>query len=143
MSQAQNIDTSFTETVIHDTSDHILFPVKTILVVEDDEALGAFFMETVVEETPYHAFLATRGKQALKVVDEFTPHLLLLDYTLPDMNGLELYDQLCTRRELEHLPAIMVSAHCPWQEARDRNMICIQKPVELNALLKTIDKLLA
>lgn len=130
------------KTAIQETPHHDSFPVKTILVVEDDDALGAFFMEAIIQETPHHAVRVTDGYHALKVVNDLTPHLLLLDYILPQMNGIELYDHLCTKKEFKNIPAIMVSAHCPWQEARDRNMICIQKPVDLGAFLKTIEKLL-
>src|SRR2546423_12129119 len=66
-------------------------PVKTILVVEDDTAIGSFLVEAIKQEAPHQALLTTDGYQALKIVDDIKPDLFLIDYSLPYMNGLELY----------------------------------------------------
>jgi CheY-like chemotaxis protein len=117
--------------------------VKTILIVEDDSGIGEFFFEAIKQETPYQALLATDGYQALKLVHDIKPSLFLLDYSLPRMTGLELYDRLHATEELEDIPALMISAHCPWDEARRRKITCMRKPIELDDLLQTIDSLIA
>src|SRR5437762_12564179 len=66
---------------------------KTILVVEDDVEIGSFLSIAIGQETPYQAVLVTDGHQALETVTHALVDLLLLDYTLPTMNGLELYNQ--------------------------------------------------
>ncbi|TMB82652.1 MAG: response regulator, partial [Chloroflexi bacterium] len=82
-------------------------PVKTILVVEDDTAIGSFLVEAIKQEAPHQALLATDGYQALKMVHDLKPNLFLIDYGLPRMNGLELYDQLHATKELEDVPALI------------------------------------
>ena len=59
------------------------------------------------------------------------------------MNGIELYDRLHARQELEHVPAILMSARLPKDEARKRKINCLEKPFELDQLLKTINDLIA
>src|SRR5438477_1056760 len=76
--------------------------VKTILVVEDDKNIGELIVEAFVQETPYQAMLATDGKQALKIVQNVKPNVLLLDNNLPDMKGIELYDRIQVEKELEN-----------------------------------------
>src|SRR6266516_5130781 len=115
-------------------------PVKTILVVEDDTAIGSFLVEAIEQETAHKALLATDGYQALKVVDDIKPGLFLIDYSLPYLNGLELYDRLHATKKLEHVPALMLSASCPWEEAKKRKIPCMRKPIELDELLQTIEK---
>jgi DNA-binding response OmpR family regulator len=118
--------------------------VKTILVVEDDEDIGAFIVQAILDETPYQALLVTDGFQALKAVRNIKPNLLLIDYYLPSMDGLELFDQLHAQEELEGVPTIMMSAstNVPRQEVRKRKIFFLGKPLELSELLQTIEKLL-
>lgn len=117
--------------------------IKTILIVEDDSGIGQFFFEAIKQETPYQALLTTDGYQALKLVHNVKPSLFLLDYGLPRMTGLELYDRLHATEELEDVPALLVSAHCPWDEAKKRKIRCMRKPIELDDLLETIDSMLS
>src|SRR5947209_8684621 len=116
--------------------------VKTILIVEDDSGIGEFFFEAIKQETPYQALLATDGYQALKLIREVKPSLFLLDYGLPRMTGLELYDRLHATEELEDIPALLISAQCPWAEVRRRAIRCMMKPIELDDLLQAIDNLI-
>jgi CheY-like chemotaxis protein len=66
----------------------------TIFVVEDDEDLGLVLRQFLEEEVPCHVVHTPDGFEALKLVRSITPHLFLLDYNLPGMDGLELVDQL-------------------------------------------------
>lgn len=117
--------------------------VKTILVVEDDYTIGSLLVETITQETAHQALLATSSLQALQMVHECKPSLFLFDYRLPHINGLELYDQLHTTKELEDVPALLISASFPFEEARKRNIMLIQKPFELDDLLRNIERLIA
>jgi len=117
--------------------------VKTILVVEDDEDIGSFIVEALLQETPHQALLVTTGSKALETVKTIKPNLFVLDYLLPRMNGIDLYDKLHATKELEHIPAIMMSANLPASEARKRKITCLKKPFELDELLQTIEKLIA
>jgi CheY-like chemotaxis protein len=116
--------------------------VKTILLVEDDANIGEVLMQAITQETPYFAILAADGFEALNRIKGVKPSLFILDYHLPRMNGLELYDQLHIIVGLEHIPAIMVSARLPRQELKKRNILGINKPLDLDEFLQTIDQLL-
>jgi len=117
-------------------------PIKTILIVEDDPSIGDMFMQTLVEEHIYHPVLVTSGAEALEIVKEITPHLLLLDYHLPNMNGLELYDHLHAMTGLAHIPAILITAGVLQYDIQDRHMVGMSKPVDINKLLDIIAELL-
>jgi len=116
--------------------------VKTILVVEDDNDIGSFLVQAISQETHYHAMLVTDGFKALKAIRSIKPSLLILDYQLPAMNGIELYDRIQETKELENLPAILISARLPKQEIAQRKIIGMAKPLELDEFLLTIEKLL-
>jgi len=113
--------------------------VKTIIVVEDDEDIGSFLVQAISQETNYQAMLLTDGFQCLKAVTNIKPNLFILDYHLPSMNGIELYDQLHAKKELEHVPAILISAQLPGKDIEKRAVLGMNKPLELDELLHTIE----
>ena len=114
---------------------------KTILVVEDDVAIASFLVAAIEQETPYRAVVATDSHAALELVRHFIPNLMLLDYRLPGMNGIELYDRL---KEVASIPAILMTAsrHLPQQQLQQRQLIAFRKPFELEVFLATIETLL-
>jgi DNA-binding response OmpR family regulator len=124
-------------------SDTTHISVKTILVVEDDVDIGSFIVLAISQETNHYSQLVTDGFQALKVTYDLKPDLLILDYQLPHMNGIELYDKLQARKDLADIPTIMISARLPTQEIARRNITGVKKPFELTDLLRTIEEKLA
>ena len=115
---------------------------KTILVVEDDADIGFFLVEAIKQETPYQALLATTSFQALTMVQSLKPDLFILDYVLPLMNGIELYDKLAITEDLKGIPVIFMSANAPADELLKRRVYFIRKPFELEEMLEAVKRLL-
>lgn len=119
-------------------------PNQTILVVEDDEDIGIFMAQLLASETPYEAVHVPDATSALEVADSVKPDLLILDYRLPDLNGLELSDRLHSIEGLETVPTMMISANTPPRnELRQRHITYLKKPFDLSRLLAAVEKLLA
>jgi DNA-binding response OmpR family regulator len=114
---------------------------KTILVVEDDRDIGEFLDLALTQETPYHTLLVADGFQALTVVRAITPALFLLDYQLPRMTGIQVYDRLHAITGLERVPTILMSANLPRHELHKRQIVGLIKPFELDELLRLIHEL--
>jgi CheY-like chemotaxis protein len=123
--------------------------VKTILIVEENEAIGEFLTEVLKAFTPYQPLLATDGMQALEMVKTLVPDLFLLDYFLPKMNGLELYIHFQEKEKLWGTPVLLMSASNlgsashPVHEIEEHRIYFIKKPFELDALLQMVKTLLA
>jgi DNA-binding response OmpR family regulator len=115
---------------------------KIILVVEDDRDIGEVLVEAITHESPYQAMLATDGLDALRIVQGIKPGLFILDYQLPGMNGIELYDRLHAIEALADVPALMMSARLPRQELEKRKIVAMNKPLDLDEFLQTLDQLL-
>ena len=117
---------------------------KTILLVEDDPYISSFLVEAIAQETPYRAIVASDSNAALNLVRRFAPSLFVLDYGLPGMNGIELYDCLHLNQELATIPAILITAnrHLPQQQIQQRHLTVFMKPFELEAFLATIETFL-
>lgn len=114
---------------------------NNILVVEDDVAIAQIIALTVDEETAFQTRYVTTPREALHIINDMQPVLLLIDYQLPGMNGLQLYDQICAQEHLRHIPAIMMSANLPWSELRKRELAGLEKPFDLDDLLALIEKM--
>lgn len=118
-------------------------PLRTILIVEDDTSIGTFLLEAIAEETPYHALLVASGPQALDALQLLTPHLLILDYHLPGIDGLQLYDLVHAMPALQQVPAILMSARLPQRELEKRRIVGMNKPFELDDFLQRLKKMLS
>ncbi len=115
----------------------------TILIVEDDADIARFLQQLIEEETPYQTTVIDNGKVALEKAPEVHPCLFLLDYRLPGINGLELYDRLQEQEETRELPAIMMSATLPVAELERRGVYQLRKPMDIGNVLRMITHALA
>ena len=114
---------------------------NVILVAEDDEAIQEL-IRLALDERPYHVHVVAYGHEALRVIEHVTPQLLLLDYQMPSMTGLQLYDRLHLIPRLQNVPTIIMSANLPVPELERRGIIGLQKPFSLDDLQAAIDRAL-
>ncbi len=81
-----------------------------ILVVEDSETSG-MLMQSLFEENPqYKVDIATTGSQALQLVKNSKPDIILLDIMLPDIDGFTILRRLKRQQTTALIPVIIVSA---------------------------------
>jgi CheY-like chemotaxis protein len=115
-----------------------------ILVVEDDETNGEVLALIILSETSCQPFVTFNGVDAIKAAQEMLPALLLIDYHLPDMDGVQVYKQIRTIPGLETVPAVFLSATINMEELRARYFSLIEKPHKVTTLEKPyeLDELL-
>jgi len=118
---------------------------KTILVVEDDEAISELITLILSQETPYYPLVVADASEALRLATYLKFDLFVIDYYLAGMNGLALYDTLQSMEALQNVPALILSVSLEKheQELRERNILGLKKPFELDELLQTIETALA
>jgi two-component system phosphate regulon response regulator PhoB len=80
-----------------------------VLVVEDEEPL-AMLLRYNLEAEGFKVTVVSRGEDAEMAVAEDTPDLIVLDWMLPGLSGLELCRRLRTGREGRNIPIIMLTA---------------------------------
>lgn len=117
----------------------------TILVADDDFATR-LSINDYLEILGYSVIAAENGKQALGLVEEFQPHLIVTDITMPEMDGYEFVRRVRTRPVFRLLPVIFLTERTSSQERiRGYQMGCdnyLAKPFELNELGVVIRSLL-
>lgn len=80
-----------------------------ILVMEDEDAL-ATLLQYNLEKEGYDVVIASDGEEGLVQVEERQPDLVLLDWMLPKVSGIEVCRRLRGRAETRNLPIIMLTA---------------------------------
>jgi DNA-binding NarL/FixJ family response regulator len=117
----------------------------TILVADDDFATRLSITD-YLEITGYSVIPAENGKEALGLVEEFQPHLIVTDITMPEMDGYEFVRRVRTRPAFRLLPVIFLTERTSTQERiRGYQMGCdnyLAKPFELQELGAVIRSLL-
>ena len=80
-----------------------------ILVMEDEDAL-ATLLQYNLEKEGYDVAVAADGEEGMLQIDERTPDLILLDWMLPKLSGIEVCRRVRGRAETRNLPSIMLTA---------------------------------
>ena len=118
--------------------------MKKILVVEDVD----FNRELVVQllEDKYHVIEAVNGQEGLEIAERERPELILMDLSLPVMDGWEATRQLKANDDLRSIPVIALTAHAMvGDEERALAAGCddyLVKPLDEDELMARIAKYL-
>jgi CheY-like chemotaxis protein len=113
-----------------------------ILIVDDDPILSGL-LEDILKEETYQVSHVLSGERAQDVLQTEAPMLLLLDYHLPGINGLELAHWVRKRETSRHIPIILMSADVPAAARGELHLRTLRKPFELERLLQWVAELLA
>ncbi len=118
---------------------------KTILIVDDDRSIGEMLKQTIAQNTVHRAVWIAESDLVLETARHLHPSLILLDYIMPFMDGLQLYDHLQRIDTMRNVPVILISGSptLPFDKLRERGIYVLRKPFELNDLLDMIAQLMS
>jgi CheY-like chemotaxis protein len=83
--------------------------MSKILLVEDEAILRETLAE-ILELNDFYVIAASSGFEALAILKNETPDLILSDVLMPGMTGFEMIEQVKTQAHLAHIPFIFLSA---------------------------------
>ncbi len=118
--------------------------MKKILIVEDVE-LNIDLLIQLLEED-YALVVAQDGASGLRMAADERPDLILMDMSLPVVDGWEATRRLKAESDLEHIPVIALTAHA-MQGDKDRAIGCgcqdyLSKPIDEDLLYEKIERLM-
>ena len=127
---------------------------KTVLSV-DDEAQTREFLSVVLEENGYTPVQATDGEQAMDIIRQQKPDLIILDIMMPKQSGIKMYGELKSTESLRNIPVIIYSglprrtllqAQAALTRSSGKNVpnpdAYLEKPVTPERLLAAVRKIL-
>ncbi|NLO06788.1 MAG: response regulator [candidate division WS1 bacterium] len=119
---------------------------KQILLVDDERDL-VFYTKLFLEEKGYEVLEAYDGQQALDVLEEVTPDLIILDVAMPRLTGWDVLSRLQDEMGMVDIPVLMLTARAEdADKARgwELGVTWYQtKPFELDELAMIIERILA
>ncbi len=80
------------------------------ILVADDDPIVQQFVSSILVENRYEVFTASDGRQALEMVHELKPDLVILDLIMPYRDGYEVLRLLQEKNETRKIPVIILSA---------------------------------
>lgn len=118
---------------------------KLIFVVDDDPDMNELVCN-VLADAGYDTISAFDGKQALEMVREHQPDLVLLDIMLPEIDGVEVCRTINKDESIRTIPVIMVTVKTGLSSKLSSYVAgarrYITKPIEMDELISEVDKVL-
>ncbi len=116
---------------------------NTILIVEDNELNMKLFRD-LLEAHGYDTLEAKNGKDALKLIHNHHPDLIIMDMQLPEVSGLEVTRQIKNDDEIKTIPVVAVTAFAmKGDEEKFRAGGCeayIAKPISVAQFVDTVKR---
>ena len=120
---------------------------KPKLLIVDDSSNNRSAISYWLNGEDYEILHAVDGPSALKIVEAFLPDIILLDYNLPGMDGIEVCQKIRINKNLPFIPIIMMSSYAPeaqilaLEQGADEFIIMPVSAVELKSRLRAMLRL--
>lgn len=119
---------------------------KRVLIVDDDQAILEMFKDLLSREPDLEIKYASTGYDAGLLTESFRPHLIILDYMLPDINGNIVCKRLREREDLKDTRVLFVSGVVDQAGLSQLKQAgaddFLAKPFNINELKSRVQKLL-
>jgi len=120
---------------------------QRILVVDDEENIVGF-ISAVLTRSGYEVISTTRGKEAVSLAKEKTPHLIILDMRIPDLGGEEIFRILSQDKSTSRIPIIYLTGTVSRDEEKFMHdftgrMKVLAKPTTAEKILQAVKKTLS
>jgi len=126
---------------------HLEGEEKRVLIVDDDPEILNLLREVLLKDDRFEVQTASSGYDAGMLTESFKPHVILLDYMLPDINGNLVCERIKSNPELEGTKVIIISGVVPKDEVdqlfQSGADAFIKKPFSVEDVFGKIDELVA
>ena len=118
-------------------------PTKTILIVEDNED-NLVVYRTILEHVGYEVIEARDGEEGISRANEEHPDLILMDISIPKIDGWEATRRLKSEEATREIPIIALTAHA-LEEDREKALRVgcdgyLAKPVEPRRVVQEVER---
>ncbi|HEY9642237.1 MAG TPA: response regulator [Coleofasciculaceae cyanobacterium] len=119
---------------------------RQILVVDDDEHLRELVQACLADLAGWDTLTAASGEECLQILQTAQVNAILLDVSMPGMNGYDVYEQLQLHPSTQPIPVILLTAKVlPSDRAKFARMGVagvIAKPIEPTTLVEEVAEIL-
>ncbi|MEX2281374.1 MAG: response regulator [Gemmatimonadota bacterium] len=116
---------------------------KTVLLVEDNED-NLVVYRTILEHVGFRVIEARDGEEGVRQARKFKPNLILMDISIPKIDGWEATQQLKSDQDTKGIPIIALTAHA-LEEDRQKAIQAgcdgyLAKPVEPRRVVQEVER---
>jgi len=119
--------------------------LKKILIIDDFE-VNTYAIGMALKMAGFEIFKATSGKEVLETYSEANFDIVITDYKMPEMNGLQLIDELKKLPNFKYTPMIILSSENDEEvkrKARGKGVVAwINKPFKIEQFVSIVKKAL-
>jgi len=117
-----------------------------ILLAEDDEIIRGMLCK-MFEREKYTVLFAKNGKEALKIAEREIPTIIITDYNMPEMDGLQLCAHLRVNPLTRKIPILITTGQAGEVHATQAHIdlelsAILEKPLDLRNLLQKVQEVL-
>lgn len=119
--------------------------MKHILVV-DDAAANRILIKHILVGENYQIIEASNGQEALQLIAEHIPDLIILDILMPIMSGWEVAEIVKSQADTAHVPIIGISSEMYEEQAKAQAIgfsALLMRPFDVNRLRALVEEILA
>lgn len=118
--------------------------LRTVLIVEDNDDVAYYLKKSL--STRYRCLIAKNGKAGLDMAINVRPDIIVMDYTMPIMNGVDCTKVIRNNIKIKDIPVIMLSGAVDTETQKKAVNVGVDvflaKPIDEGLLIEHIDKLL-
>jgi CheY-like chemotaxis protein len=85
-------------------------PVERLLLIDDDD-VHRYLLKQLLKDLPYVLLEASGGREGVRLAREQAPHLIFLDFVLPDITAFDVLDELKADPRTREIPVILHTSH--------------------------------
>ncbi len=129
-----------------DQPENVVQATPHIMIVDDSLSVRKS-LSLLVEDAGFETLLAKDGLEAIEVMSQTRPNVMLVDMEMPRMNGLELTAHVRANQNTQKMPIFMITSRTTEKHREQAEAVGVNayltKPYQENELLSLIDKALA
>ncbi len=122
------------------------FSTPSIVVIDDDSSIGILTKARLDSHDKYKVFLASNGFDGIKLANIKNPALIILDWVMPGMNGIDVLKQIKSDPNTAHIPVLMLTGKNLVGEIEDAFNAgatdYLTKPLDLKKLSAKVNSIL-
>ena len=118
---------------------------SSLILIVDDSSVNNLLMRSILEDKGYSILAVSNGKDALKILRQKLPDLIILDIMMPELNGFGVLESVKKYESTANIPVIMLTARNN-QKDQEKAITMgaadyVIKPIDIEDVIARVDRL--